>query len=75
MLWNKPRLYFTSKEEGKDAIVLLVESRIPYIGLSLSPGEPGPFLEYGYWRFYGLQGIKEFVKRWEGQNLPALEIP
>lgn len=74
MFSEKPRLYCNTGEEDKNALQLLTEADIPYINLGPTSEEPTPFLEYGYWRFSRIQGIKEFIKKWQSEKLPPLDV-
>ena len=68
------RLYANGSHEDGIAVRLLVRARIPYINLGPVVGESTPFLEYGYWRFHGVKGVREFVRRWCLNELPPLDL-
>lgn len=74
MFLGKPRLYCNTGKEDKNVIELLMEVDIPYINLGPTSEEPTPLLEYGYWRFYGIQGIQDFIWRWQNKKLPPLDV-
>jgi len=71
---EKPRLYCNTGKEDKKAIQLLMKAGVPFIDLGPSSEEPVPFLEYGYWRFSRIQGIQEFIQRWQSKKLPPLDV-
>ncbi len=70
---REPRLYCNTGEEDRNVIQLLTKERIPFINLGPTSEEPTPFIEYGPWRFSQIQGIQEFIWRWQNKKLPYLE--
>ena len=73
MSLDKPRLYCNTGQEDKAAIRLLTKAGIPYVNLGPTSEEPVPFVEYGYWRFSGIQGIQTFILKWQSKKLPPLD--
>lgn len=67
-------LYCNTGEEDKSVIQLLIKGGIPFINLGPTSEELTPFIEYGPWRFSQIQGIKEFIWRWQNEKLPPLEM-
>jgi len=70
----KPWLHANHSREDKEAIRLLQEKKIPYEDMGPSWELPTPFLEYGFWTFTGIKGIKCFVEKWEQNKLPPVEL-
>lgn len=73
MYWIKPRLHANHGREDKEAVRLLQMAKVPYEDMGPSWELPTPFLEYGPWKFTGIEGIKDFINRWNKGNLPPME--
>lgn len=69
----KPWLYANHNREDKEAIILLRKEKVPYENMGPSWEFSTPFLKYGIWKFDGIKGIKDFIKRWKNGNLPPLK--
>jgi len=70
----KPWLFANHSREDKEAIRLLHETRVPFENMGPSWETPTPFLEYGPWKFVGIEGIKHFIDIWTDDNLPPIKI-
>lgn len=72
--WDKPRLYANHSKNDKEAEWLLIEAKIPYEDMGPSWDIPTPYLEYGPWRYFGIDAIKRFIESWKKGELPPLEL-
>jgi len=70
----RTKLYVNGGDEDVTAVRLLSRAQIPYVDLGPIEGEKTPFLEYGYLRFQGIQGIQEFIGQWCNKSLPPLDL-
>jgi len=71
---SKVKLFSNGYKEDKKAIILLLQNDIPFVNYGPITEEITPLLEYGYWRYYGYEAIKDFVNSWKSNNLPNLEL-
>ena len=74
----KARFYSGGTEDDKKALQLLMEANVPYINFGpTSEIEPPltPYIKYRHWVFWGLKGIKSFIKNnWRTGKLPPLGL-
>lgn len=59
-----PKLFFNSSGEDKEAVHELLKAGILCDLNGPLAEERTPLLVYGSMRFYGLHGVREFIKRW-----------
>lgn len=70
-----PRMYFNGSQDDKLAMHLLAKAKVPYVPIGPTTLEPTPYLEYGYWRFEGIEGISRFIQGFASGKLPPLDVP
>jgi len=68
------RLFSNGYEDDRKASDLLLKENIPFINYGVISEPITPLLEYGYWRYYGYEGVEEFVRQWKEGKLPNLEL-
>ena len=73
MCISTPKLFSNGGGEDKEALFLLMEASIPFVNIGPTTEDPTPYVEYGHWRFFGLEGVKKFVERWKGGDLPQVD--
>lgn len=60
-----PKLFFNTSSEDREAVHELLKARVHCDLAGPVAEERTPLLIYGSMSFYGLYGIKEFIRRWE----------
>jgi hypothetical protein len=65
---DTPRIFFNTSKEDKEAVLELLRSRVRFEFGEPIAEERTPLLLYNSMRFYGLNTIKEFVKRWKEES-------
>lgn len=60
-----PKLFFNTSSEDREAVYELLKAGVHCDLAGPIAEEHTPLLIYGSMSFYGLDGIREFIKRWE----------
>jgi hypothetical protein len=63
-----PRIFFNTSEEDKEAVLELFKSGVNCVLCGPIAEERTPLLIYKSMRFYGLDTIKNFAKRWKEEK-------
>lgn len=64
------RLFSNGSEEDRKAFDLLQKAKIPFANYGPTSEDPTPYIEYGFWRYQGLDGIKSLIFDWKNDTLP-----
>ena len=70
----KVKLFSNGGKEDKEAFFLLLNNEIPFINFGPTSDTPTPIVEYGHWKYIGLEQINQFVSRWKTGELPSLNL-
>jgi hypothetical protein len=71
---KKVMVFTNGPAEKRMVYPLLREADIPFTEFGPTSMEKTPILEYGYWRFHGINSIKKFVEKWKQGNRPSLDF-
>ena len=59
-----PKLFFNTSSEDREAVHEILKARVYCDLFGPIAEERTPLLIYGSESFYGLDGVREFIKRW-----------
>ena len=62
------------KEENRKALETLRNAGIPLATIVVKELEDFPHIEWGYFRYEGLNAITRFVENWKEGNIPRLNL-